>query len=99
MLSNGFFSFFIKTFCNSFTQSEKKYVKVIEDVICNEEIEFKAKSEIMKMNRNYKKVDKKIWRVLKCRDIVALLDFFTKFDLYNRGFIFLRRPSFLGCFV
>ena len=35
-------------------------------------MEFKAKSEIMKMNRNYKKVGKKIWRVLKCKEIVGL---------------------------
>ena len=35
-------------------------------------MEFKAKSEIMKMNRNYKKVDKKIWRVLKYKEIVGL---------------------------
>ena len=30
------------------------------------------------MNRNYKSVDKKIWRVLKCEKIVALRDFFYK---------------------
>ena len=40
---------------------EKKYVKVIDNDICNRKIEFKAKGEIMKRNRNYKKVDKKIW--------------------------------------
>ena len=40
--------------------------------------EFKTNSEIMKMNRNYQKVDKKIWRVLKCKEIVGLRDF-----LYN----------------
>ena len=44
---------------------ERKYVKVIDDDICNKKIEFKAKSEIIKMNRNYKNVDKKMWRVLK----------------------------------
>ena len=59
------FSFFIITFCIGFTRTEKKYVKVIDDDICNKKIEFKAKSEIMKMNRNYKKVDKKMWIVLK----------------------------------
>ena len=32
-----------------------------DDDICNRKIEFKAKSEIMNMNRDYKKVDKKIW--------------------------------------
>ena len=56
---------------------EKKYAKVINDEICNRKIEFKA-SEIMKMNRNHKKVDKKLWRVLKCKEIVALRDFLYK---------------------
>ena len=41
-------------------QMEKKYVKAIDDDICNRKIELKAKSEIMKNNRNYKEVDKKI---------------------------------------
>ena len=54
--------------------------------ICNRKIEFKAKSEIMKRNRNYKKVDLKIWRILKLKGIVALRDFFTKFDLCNLVF-------------
>ena len=58
---------------------EKKYVKVIDYDICNRKIEFKAKSEIMKRNRNYKEVNKKIWRVLKCKEIVALRDFLYKF--------------------
>ena len=66
-------------FCIDFTRTEKKYVKVIDDDICNRKIEFKAKSEIMKRNRNYKEVDKKIWRVLKCKEIVALRDFLCKF--------------------
>ena len=34
--------------------------KIIDDYICNRKIEFKAKSEIMKSNRNYKDVEKKI---------------------------------------
>ena len=34
--------------------------------------EFKPKSEIMKKNRNCKKIEKKIWRVSKCKEIVAL---------------------------
>ena len=68
----------IITFCVDFTQTEKKYLKVIDSDICNRKIEFKAKSEIMKMNRDYKKVDKKIWRVLKCKEIVVLLDFLYK---------------------
>ena len=46
-----FFSFFI-TFCIGITRTEKKYAKVIDDGICNMKIEFKAKSEIMKMKRN-----------------------------------------------
>ena len=57
---------------------EKKYVKVINDDICNRKSEFKAKSKIMKRNRNYKKIDKKIWRVLKCKEIAALRDFLYK---------------------
>ena len=40
---------------------EKKYVKVIDNDICNRKIEFKGKGEIIKRNRNYKKVDKEIW--------------------------------------
>ena len=60
-------------------EQKKKHVKVIDDDICNRKIEFKAKSEIMKRNRNYKEVDKKIWRVLKCKEIVALRDFLYKF--------------------
>ena len=48
------------------------------DYISNWKIEFKSKSEKMKMNRNYIKVDKTFWRVLKCREIVALRDFLYK---------------------
>ena len=59
-------------------RTEKKYVKLIDDDICSRKIEFKGKSEIMERNRNYKKVDKKIWRVLKCKEIVALRDFLYK---------------------
>ena len=62
-------------FCIGFTRTEKKYVKVIADDICNRKIEFKTKSDVMKLNRNYKKVDKKIWGVLKCKEKVALRDF------------------------
>ena len=40
----------------------------------------------MKRNRNCTKTDKKIWRVLECKEIVALRDFFTKSDLYNSAF-------------
>ena len=42
-------------------------------------MEFNAKSEIMKRNSSYKVVDKRIWRVLKCKETVALLDFLYKF--------------------
>ena len=57
---------------------EKKYVKVTDDDICNRKIKFKAKSEITERNTNYKKVDKKILRVLKYKEIVTLLDFLYK---------------------
>ena len=77
--SHRFFSFFIITFCIGFTRTEKKNIKVIDDGICNRKIEFKAKSELMKMNRNYSKVENKIRRVLKCKEIVALCDFPYKF--------------------
>ena len=49
-------------------------------------MEFNAKSEIMKRNRNYKVVDKKIWRVLKCKEIVTLRDFLYKFWFVQFGF-------------
>ena len=45
---------------------------MIDDGIKNGKIEFKAKSEIMKMERNYKKTDKKIWRIFKCKEIFTL---------------------------
>ena len=51
--------FFIITFRIGFTRTEKKYVKVINDDICNREREFKAKSDMMKMNRSYKKLTRK----------------------------------------
>ena len=51
-----------------------------DDGICNRKIEFKAKRELMQMNRNYKKVDEKILRVWKYKGIV------TKSDLYNSAF-------------
>ena len=62
---------FVTTFCIGFTQTEKKYVMVIDDDIYDRIIEFKTKSEKIKINRNYSNVDKKIWRVLKCKDIEA----------------------------
>ena len=84
--SHGFFSFYIITFCRGFTRTEKKYANVIYDDICNRKIELKSKSEIMKSSRNYKEVGKKIWRVLKCKEIVAFRDFFTNLHMYNPGF-------------
>ena len=51
---------------------------MIDDDVCNRKIEFKAKSEILERNRNYKNVDKKVLRVLKCKEIVALRDFLYK---------------------
>ena len=84
--SHEFFSFFIVTFCTGFTRTEKKCVKVIDDDIRNRKIEFKAKSEIMKRNKNYKDVDKKIWTVIKCKEIVALRDFLYKFLFVQFGF-------------
>ena len=70
-----------------FTRTEKKYVKMTDDDICNRKIEFKSKSEKMKKNRNYKKVGKTFWRVLECREIVALRDFLYKvWFVYNLAF-------------
>ena len=40
-------------------EQRKEYVKVFDDDICNREIEFKEKSEIMKMSRSYKKLTRK----------------------------------------
>ena len=37
--------------------------EVINDDIYNRIIEFKAKNDIIKMNKNYSNVNKKIWRV------------------------------------
>ena len=38
----GFFSFFIIEFCIGFTRTEKKYVNVTDDGICNRKTEFKV---------------------------------------------------------
>ena len=71
MISLWVYFIFATTFCIDFTQTEKKYVKVIGDDIYDRIIKYKAKNEIIKMSRNYSNVDKKIWRVLKCKDIEA----------------------------
>ena len=52
-------------------QTEKKYVKVIDDDIYDRIIKHKAKNEIIKVKRNYSNFDKKIWTVLKCKNIEA----------------------------
>ena len=52
---------------------------MIDDYIFNRKIKFKAKNEIMKRSRDYKNIDKKIWRFLKREEIVALHDFLYKF--------------------
>ena len=76
--SHGFFSLFIITFCIGFARTEKKYTRATDDDNCKGKVEVKAKFEIMNMNRIYKKADKKIWTVLRCKEIVALCDFLYK---------------------
>ena len=71
MISLWVYFIFAATFCIGFTQTEKKYVNVIDDDIYDRIIKYKAKNEITKMSRNYSNVDKNIWRVLKCKDIEA----------------------------
>ena len=51
--------FLIIIFCTGFKRTEKKYVKVNDGHIYKRKIEFKAKSKIMKRNRNYKKLTRK----------------------------------------
>ena len=43
------------------TPSNTMQLKVIDDDIYYRIIEFKAKNEIIRMNRNYSNVDKRIW--------------------------------------
>ena len=54
-------------------RKEKKYIKMIDNDICNRKIEFQAKSGTMKMKKNYRKIErvfyKNIWRVFKCKEI------------------------------
>ena len=47
----------------------------MNDDICNKKIEFKTKRKNNENEQEFKKVDKKIWRVLKCKEIIALRDF------------------------
>ena len=51
--------FIFAVFCIGFTQTEKKYVKVIDDDIYDMIVEYKAENKTMKINRNYSNVDKK----------------------------------------
>ena len=51
---------FVTIFCIGFTLAEKLKIKVIDGDIWNRTIEFKAKNEIIKMNRNYSNVKKRI---------------------------------------
>ena len=44
---------------------------MIEGDIYNGIIELKAKNDVKQLNRNYRDVDKKVWRVLKCKEIEA----------------------------
>ena len=53
-------------------------MKMIDDDICNRKIEFKAKIEIMKRNKNYKEDMEKLWS-LKCKEIAALRNCLYKF--------------------
>ena len=54
-------------------RKDEKYIKMIDNDIYNRKIELKAKSGIMKMKKNYRKIErvfyKKIWRVFKCKEI------------------------------
>ena len=40
----------------------------------------------MKRNSNNKEVDKKMWRVLKCKEVVALRDFLYRVWFLQFGF-------------
>ena len=60
MISPWFFFVFVTIFCIGFTLAEKLKIKVIDGDIWNRKIEFKAKNEIIKMNRNYSNVKKRI---------------------------------------
>ena len=64
MISLWTFFRFVIAFCIGFTRTEKSINKGdnwIDDDIYNRIIKFKAKNEIIKMNRNYSNVEKRIW--------------------------------------
>ena len=59
-------SLWVFSFCHSilywfYVNGEIVYIKVIDDDIYNRIIKFKAKNEIIKMNRNYSNVERRIW--------------------------------------
>ena len=55
---------------------------MIDDNIYNRIIEFKAKNEIIKMNRNYSNVDKRIWTDKYVHEHHA-------YDKNNAGFVYV----------
>ena len=52
----------------------------------------------MKIKRNYKRVDEKIWRVLTCKEVVALCDFLYKVWFVKKIFPDQLEPTFLANF-
>ena len=62
MISLLLFYVFV-TFCIGFKLTEERCIKAIDDDFYSRIIQFKVKNEIIKVNRNYGNVDKKIWRV------------------------------------
>ena len=80
-------------------------MKVTDDDICNMDVEIKAKSEIMKRNRNYKKVDKKIWRALNMESLQSsistirlLKDCFRRYLVFGNYFFDQLKHTFLANF-
>ena len=73
---------------------------MLDDDICNRKIEFKAKSEIIKRNRNYKEIDKKIWRVLKCKvKTTQLVETIFNFLPGEANFPYSGNEFFNECFI
>ena len=91
MISLWGFFVFVRTFCIGFTRAKKYYVKVIVDDIYNRIIEFKAKDEIIKMNRNYSNVDKRIWTHKYVHDHNAC-------DKNNSGYVNAPFLSTIDCY-
>ena len=76
MISLWVYFIFATTFCTGFTQTEKKYVKVIDDGIYNRIIKYKAKNEIIKISRNYSNVDKKNMESFKMNSFAGIFKVF-----------------------